>query len=245
MSRRSSKKRRKRHSWADRLAVGRRGGVIGTATTHMGDVFELVSYEIVSEPMPDPYLDSLPPAERSEIHRVIERFRESAASQVAELERLLERHPDYPKLFNYLTVAYEHSGRYEEAEDLVYLTYEMFPTYLFGRTAYATACLLEGRFEEARAALGHLAIHRVYPERRGRFHVTEWATFNSTVAWLLAEEGELEEADSICQMLSDMGIRNQQMSRVEKTIRAKRLRRWFVGDSRRNRAAPDPLKTSI
>ena len=136
-------------------------------------VFELVEFGITWDPIHDPLLETLPKSDRARIEEISERFEKRPAECVEDLEALIEDVPNYPRIYNLLSVAYESRGDDDAAIRITCECYRRIPDYLFAMVNYASICLSEGRVDEAADVLKHkFALHLHYPRRR-QFHVTE------------------------------------------------------------------------
>jgi tetratricopeptide (TPR) repeat protein len=167
--------------------------------------FALIEYEIITEPMPEPYYDHLTPEETEEFDRVGERLQREPRRCIEALELLLKKYPDFPKVYNYLSVAYNAAGRSKDALDLTEETYRRFPTYLFARINKALQCLQAGRADEVPAIFDHkFALHTLYPERQGKFHLSEFVQFSAVMAIYHSQIGKFDVAETYLDMAEQL-----------------------------------------
>ena len=59
------------------------------------------------------------------------------------LQELKKKYTNYPAIFNYLALGYQHLGLDEKFKELTFETHAKFPSYLFGLTAIASLYLNE------------------------------------------------------------------------------------------------------
>jgi len=143
---------------------------------------ELVTYELTDEPMEDRRYPLIGPEDEALVEEICSQLWEKGASFVGPLEALVQKYPDIPRLYNYLSVAYNAAGLTDKVKDLIRETYRRFPDYLFGITNYGHLCISEGHPEEvARILNGKFSIHSLYPDRR-RYHMSEMAAFVTLMA---------------------------------------------------------------
>jgi tetratricopeptide (TPR) repeat protein len=179
----------------------------------------VVSYDIVFEPLEDEN-KSLDPElirEKQEIH---DNLRENPKECSSRLAALIERYPDYPVLYNYLTVAYTLMGDKKKARDLILETYRRFPDYLFAKIAYVELCLQEDKLDEIPRILDNkydLKFH--YPDRT-KFHITEYTAFAGTVGFYLCRIGKPEVAKHYYETLKGLAPDDPQTKRLKRALKA-------------------------
>ena len=101
-----------------------------------------MSYDIVYEPVKNAYNEkSKPPEVEREQEELYYLSRENPREAAPRLRALIDKYPDIPVLYNYLTVAYTLMKEQKSADELVLETYRRFPDYLFAKAAYAEICL--------------------------------------------------------------------------------------------------------
>ena len=124
------------------------------------------------------------------------------AEAIQPLRELLARHPDVPAFYNWLANACASTGRQAEAEELIRLSYERFPKYLFSRVTYAQLLLRRGWIEEVPAVAGHFDLKEIYPHR-DLFHVSEFGAVAGLAVLYFVEIGEIDAAESWLNVLED------------------------------------------
>lgn len=167
-------------------------------------VLRLVEFEVVHEPMDDPYCRGLPQPILDRIDEAAEIMSQRPRDCVKILEQLIEQQPDIPRLYNYLCMAYQDAGKHEEAYLLSEETHRKFPNYLFGITTHAVFCMARGQVERVPAMLNHrLSLTDMYPNRR-RFHVSEFVAFESVLAEYFWRIGDRQNARSRYRLLNQI-----------------------------------------
>jgi tetratricopeptide (TPR) repeat protein len=226
-----SKRRRKPKRRAGKAARGRSGVRKApklAARTPDGEWVELVEYEIVSEPMDHPYLRKMTPQEIEDMDWAASRLQTEPERCVEILEPLIEKHPDFPMLYNHLSAAWLQGGRKDEAIELMRETYRRFPKYLFGRISYALECLREGRVDEVPDVFEHrFGLHQLYPERGGRFHHTEFVQFNAVMGLYFARIGQHETAEKYLKMIEELDPEHPLVRMLAAQVGAGGLKRLF------------------
>ena len=231
MSRRHKHRKERRSRNRPRIFPGRAdSGFRNGPGDNDSAVLELFTYELTEDPLPDPYLDSLSPADRDRIDRIAHDFRHCPRDYVARLESCVRDFPDYPKVYNYLTVAYQDAGRYEDAKRLIRETCRRFPDYLFGVANYAFLCIQEGHPEKVPVVLGNrLALHHFCGGRRC-FHVSEFVTLNALLAFYFWAIGKPDVAMTYRDALRKVAPDHSLTRRVDSLFRpASPLRRALAG----------------
>lgn len=199
-------------------------------------VLQLLECEITCEPIPDPLIEAMPPVDRKKFRELERMLQEQRYDMVEELEQFRDRHPQVPKIYNYLMVAYQAAGRFQDAERLIEETYQRFPNYLFGLTNYVRLCLMEGRVDEATTLLGgKLHIRLMYPHRRC-FHVSEFSAYTGTVAEYLFWTGKVDVALTHLRMLEEINPDHPITRHVQRLLRGGAIFKSPAGVIRRPRA---------
>ena len=181
----------------------------------VGEIEEL-GYDIVDEPWPDPHLDAMSPAEREEFEVVGTAITAGESEDVLDrLAALLDRFPNYPTLHNFHAVALQSAGLDEEATRVIEETARRFPDYLFGRINLAGQLIQRGEPEGVPAVFdGQMALARLYPERNGRFHVSEFVAFHTLLGEYFAALGDLENAEIYLELVEDVSPDHPSMMRL-------------------------------
>lgn len=124
-----------------------------------------MNYEIYRDPeppadMPEDVLDKL-----AEVYELLTAGEAESAERI--LRELLVVAPDFPSIYNQLSVALQMQGWEKESHDLVHETHRRFPDYFFARVSLARLYAKDKRIEEARSLLVPLA-------RLKRLHISEF-----------------------------------------------------------------------
>ncbi|WP_349432216.1 hypothetical protein Q9L42_005530 [Methylomarinum sp. Ch1-1] len=134
-------------------------------------------YLVTNEPVIDKS-DNLNP----EIMLALDRIYHEIANNrpkpaIAELEALQVKHPDVPKIYNFLATAHSLLGNRDKVSELAETAYRKFPNYLFAKINYAQVLLNRGKFDAVPDLFDHkFDLKLLYPKRRV-FHVSEHTGF--------------------------------------------------------------------
>lgn len=148
--------------------------------------------------------------------RLYELLHANPIRAVQEVEELLRRHPGHPLLLNFLSNAYNLIDRWDQAEKVIHENYQKNPTYLFARCAYAQLCMAEENFDEIpKIFKNQFEISCAYPDRKV-FHLTEFVTFNATLAEYFYHIGNIEQATLFHKSIQDIAPHHPLVKRVNK-----------------------------
>jgi tetratricopeptide (TPR) repeat protein len=162
-------------------------------------------YEITSEPILDRGYKRLPKEVKEAITRLHDESQRRPREAIPELLELIEKYPDVPILYNYLSIAYSMSGQPEKSEVVVRENYQRNPDYLFARLNYAEICLARGDYKEVAEILEHkFDLKLLYPERK-RFHISEVVNFMGIVGIYFFEIGKRDMAEKYYDVLQQIG----------------------------------------
>lgn len=134
-------------------------------------------YLVTNEPVIDKS-DNLTPEIMLALDRIYEEIANNMAQHaIAELEALQVKHPDVPKIYNFLAAAHSLLGHRAKVNELAETAYRKFPNYLFAKINYAQVQLSRGEFDAVPDIFDHkFDLMLLYPERRV-FHVSEHTGF--------------------------------------------------------------------
>lgn len=164
-------------------------------------------YEITFEPILDRAYKRLPNEVKEAINRLHDESQRRPLEAIPELLDLIEKYPDVPILYNYLSIAYSRSGQREKSEVVVRENYRRNSDYLFARLNYVEVCLARGDYEEAAEILDHkFDLKLLYPNRK-RFHISEVVSFMGLVGMYFVEIGERDKAEKYYDVLQQIGRR--------------------------------------
>lgn len=191
--RRRAKRKEKRERKWDRSG----GGLIAV----------LSEYRVTREPLTgrDPGVrDAADVLSEDDHRRIYESVHADPEAAIPELERLVERHPDVPAFYNWLTAAYGLVGRMADAKRIAALNYERNPRYLFARINQAQMLLEDGKLEEAAKLAAHFRPQVIYPHRT-LFHVTEITAIGAVAVEYYARTRDFDAAESWLETLEAIG----------------------------------------
>jgi tetratricopeptide (TPR) repeat protein len=164
-------------------------------------------YEITSEPILDRAYERLSNEVKEAIDRLHDVSQRRPREAIPELLDLIEKYPDVPILYNYLSIAYSMSGQREKSEAVVRENYRRNPDYLFARLNYVEICLAGGDYEKVAEILEHkFDLKLLYPKRK-RFHISEVVNFMGLVGIYFVEIGERDTAEKYYDVLQQIGRR--------------------------------------
>jgi tetratricopeptide (TPR) repeat protein len=196
------------------------------------DAVALVSYEITWGPVTEIPENKLPPDLAAEIERVFFQLKSHPRDAIVDLNRLIERYPDCPKLFNFLGAAYGAIGDSARAEQIARDSYERFPNYLFARLIYADLCIARGDLDEIPVIFdGKYDLSLLCPNRK-RFHVTEAIGFMGVMGHYFVKKGNVEQAKIYHKTLKELAPDDPNTKRLARLMQinsfVSMLPRWMV-----------------
>jgi len=221
---RRQKKSARKAAKSKRRAAGKPHG----ASTQAPEAVRLIRYEITYEPLPDPAYDRLPQSVKDQLERLYnELMAPDSENRLIELQALIEQYPDVAKIYNFLYATYERLNDRRNARRVLEETLERFPDYLFGRIAYATACLQQGEAEKVPEIFdNHFELQLLYPGRR-YFHISEVLGFYSMIAWYFCARGEPDVAKIYYELIHKLEPDNPRTKFVKDLLRTSRLSSSF------------------
>jgi tetratricopeptide (TPR) repeat protein len=165
---------------------------------------QLVEYEITSEPMLDRWYKHLPEHLKDAMDRLHSEAQRHPQKAIPELVDLIQKYPNIPMLYNFLSVAYSQAGDREKAKEVVLENYRRNPDYLFARLNYAEICRLEGDYEQIAEIFEYkFDLKLLYPDRK-RFHISEVASFMGLIGIYFFETGKQEIAEKYYEILKEL-----------------------------------------
>jgi tetratricopeptide (TPR) repeat protein len=192
----------------------------------------VVSYEITWEPLTNLPENKLPPALAAQVDRLYFLVQSHPRDAIVELNRLIERYPDCPKLFNFLGAAYLSIGNIERAEQIARESYERFPHYLFAKLIYADLCVSRGDLDQIPIIFnGKYDLSLFCPNRR-RFHLTEAVGFMGVMGHYFVKKGDVEQAKTYHKILKELAPDQPETKRLDRLMRPGLFRslvsRWMA-----------------
>jgi len=148
------------------------------------------SYEITAEPIRDREYRRLPAHVKEALERLHRESEIRPRNAIPELQALIERYPQVPQFYNYLTIAYSGIGALDKAEAVTRANIRANPDYLFARLNYAELCLMKKDYAKIPEIFDHkFDLKLLYP-KRNRFHITEVANFMGLIGLYFLAIGE-------------------------------------------------------
>lgn len=163
-----------------------------------------VEYEITTEPIHDRDYKRLPAPVKDVISQLHHEAQTHPLQAIPELVEMIEKYPNVPMLYNFLSVAYSQTGQREKMEEVILENYQRNPDYLFARLNYAELCRLQGDYEQIAEIFEHkFDLKLLYPHRK-RFHISEVANFMGLIGIYFFETGQREVAEKYYEMLKQI-----------------------------------------
>lgn len=208
----------------------------------------LISMEITWEPLDDDSMKGVARADRERINELGEQilYGDGAAEHLGELEALIGRYPDLPKLRNFFNAALQAAGDHARLERMIREDAERFPDYLFAVAAYARLCLHDNRLDEAmRLFEGRMCLPDFHPNRK-RFHITELMALHGVLVELFSRRGDLDQAAMHLEVVETYEPEHPETQRLRDVLALGRIRQasrkllGMSGKSSRSKRAANP-----
>jgi tetratricopeptide (TPR) repeat protein len=171
---------------------------------------------------------------KEEFHRLHTLVKRNPRKAIAELPGWIERYPNLPILYNYLSAAYAQTGARRQAEQTILENLQRNPDYLFARLNYAEICLARQDYQGGAKVLENkFDLKWLYP-RRKIFHVSEYVGFMSVVGRYYAAIGERDEAEKIYEELKKIDPHDRGTRSLRDTLHPslrQRIARWLLKDT--------------
>jgi tetratricopeptide (TPR) repeat protein len=191
------------------------------------DALVYAEYDITDEPLENRHIKRLPSQVQARIDDLYELAQHDPTQVIPELERLIVTYPHVPTFYNYLSIAYLHSGDQEQATTLVREAYRRHPQYLFAKVNYANLCLQQGESEKVPGIFAHACdLQQLYPHRT-RFHVSEFTGFAWVMCRYFCAIGERETAALYYQMLKHVAPRHPMTKQAKRSLYPPFWVRWL------------------
>jgi len=193
----------------------------------VGEVY-VSQYEVTFSPIRDRSYDRLPRRVKDAIERLHDEIHRRPRKVIPELLEWIEKYPNIPMLYNYLSVAYAGVGQHEKSEAVVQENYQRNPHYLFARLNYAELCLARGEYEKIGEIFEHkFDLKLLYPKRK-RFHVSEVANFMGLIGIYFFETGQRETAEGYYEILQQLAPGYAMTKRLHRKLFPNFMQRiWF------------------
>jgi tetratricopeptide (TPR) repeat protein len=189
---------------------------------------KLIEYEITTEPIQDRHYRRLPDHIKDKINDLYEIVQKKPDQTViSDLEALIEKYPNVPLLYNYLSVAYARLGDQERYQKTIKKNYQLNPDYLFARLNYAELFAQQGNYEKIAEIFDHkFDLKLLYPKRR-KFHLSEVANFMGFIGIYFLKTGKKALAEQYYKMLAEIACDYPITQRLRKQLYPGFFRRIF------------------
>lgn len=191
-------------------------------------VVYVTEYEITSSPIQDRRYRRLPRRVKDAIERLHDEAQRRPHKAIPELLEWIEKYPNIPMLYNYLSVAYSLAGQREKSEAVSQENYRRNPDYLFARLNYAEVCLAKGEYEKIGEIFEHKYDLKLLYPRRKRFHISEVANFMGLIGVYFFETGEREAAEKYCEILQQIAPGYPMTKRLRRKLFPNLLQRLWL-----------------
>lgn len=190
-------------------------------------VVQIVTYEITDEPILDRQYKRLPREVKGAIERLHDLSQVSPRQAIPELVELIEKYPNVPQLYNYLSVAYSRAGQVEKSEEVIQENLRRNPDYLFARVNYGEICLARGDYEAIAELFDHkFDLKLLYP-KRNKFHVSEVMGLMGLAGMYFVGTGQREVAEKYYDILTQIDPKHPFTRRLRRALFPGFFRRLF------------------
>jgi tetratricopeptide (TPR) repeat protein len=189
------------------------------------EAVHILTYEITYEPILDRQYRRLPKKVKDSIERLHESVQNQPREAIPELLEWIEKYPNVPLFYNYLSSAYSRSGQHEKAEEMIRENYQRNPDYLFARLHYGELCLTKGDYDRIPELFDHKFDLKLFYPKRNRFHVSEVLGFMGLLGAYFFEIGEREVAQRYYEVLEQVDPSDIQTKRLRSKLFPGPLRR--------------------
>lgn len=171
---------------------------------------ESLSYTITEEPIRDDYV---PEEVQNEMENLFYKSQDEPELVIDRLEELIEKYPNMPLLYNFISVAYSTIGNLDKAKHYVFLNYKNNPDYLFSKLNYAEICMKNGDYDQVPEIFDNkFDLKALYPER-DVFHLTEVVSFMGIVGTYFAHIGATDQVELFYRCLNEL-VPNHKLTRM-------------------------------
>ena len=164
----------------------------------------LSTYNVTEEPIEDKYTRRIPKKIVDQLQDIQDKINDKPQQMISQLIDYIDKYPNVPLFYNYLSAAYAKIGDYKNAESTVLKNLKKYPDYLFAKLNYANLCLRKGKHEKIPEIFGHkLDLKLMYPGR-STFHISEFAGFTLIMCKYYNEVGERKSAELLFKSLKQI-----------------------------------------
>ncbi len=151
-----------------------------------------------------------------ECHTALKKFQSSKSRGIAQagkliklLQKSIAKWARNPVFLNYLFSAYQLTNNLSAATEIAKLTIKLFPSYLFGKIAYARILIEKQQLDKVPQLFnGEYNLKYVYPDR-SKFHVDEFLAFNNLWCHYFLEKNDLYMANLHYNMNTEIDVADE------------------------------------
>ena len=126
---------------------------------------------------------------------------------IKKLEKLIEKYPRVPVLYNYLSLAYMQHKNFKKGEQINESMLKRFPDYSLGRINQAVLHIIRSEFDKAEEYLGQtMEISDFLPDRKV-YHISEVCQFYEMTVRFFIRKRDFKVADSHLAFLKDISAK--------------------------------------
>ncbi|HEV2292400.1 MAG TPA: hypothetical protein VGR35_01005 [Tepidisphaeraceae bacterium] len=174
----------------------------------------LLEYEVTEDSLEETRIGLTPEVE-AQYEELHELTMTRPAEAVPRLESLVEKYPQIPVLKNWLSVAYQQTGREAESDAMGERLWREHPDYLFARISQAQVHLRRGELEKVPTVFGDkLDLKLMYPHRNV-FHISEVVAMYNVLAEWHCRKGEPDKAMIYLDQLEELAPEHPVTERLE------------------------------
>ncbi|MGB1242064.1 MAG: SEC-C metal-binding domain-containing protein [Chitinophagales bacterium] len=171
----------------------------------------------------NPIKNNSNPALMRETRILYSMVQNSPQKALPKVEELVGQYPDVPLLKNYLYICYAQIGQMKKANEILDLTIEQHPDYIFGITNKFSNLENEEEIKKYGYLLGEPRDIRTLLPNRKKYHITEFVNYQLAAVQYEAVIGELDSATFRLDDLIELGEDNMEIDRLTHYIGLRRI----------------------
>jgi tetratricopeptide (TPR) repeat protein len=192
-------------------------------------VVRLIEYEITELPIPDHRYRRLPQHVKEKIDTLYYKAQKKPQEAIPELLEMIEKYPDVPQLFNFLSIAYSMTGQKKAAEETILENIRRNPNYLFARLNLAEMLLARGDVKRVAAIFENkFDLQMLYPQRK-QFHISEVVGFAGIMGVYFLKIGKRKTAKLYYEILKQIAPHHRLTRRLQRGLLFDWLGRLLTG----------------
>jgi hypothetical protein len=169
-----------------------------------GEEVAILDYDVTDEPLEHPWFKRLPPPVQEHLNCLHDCVLTDPHRVIREGHEILEKYPDVPMVYSFLSSAYAEIGDHDNRVATVKTCRDKFPDYLFGKIALAQVYLATGKGKKIPEIFeGKLDLQLLYPQRTS-FHLSEYMSFTSVLILYYDDIGRHRLAKHYYRMLTEL-----------------------------------------